>query len=734
MTDFKLKVSAWPTTVAALLLPFLYVPGVYDFTRWPRLLILQIIVLIMFLQIYRNRSSERPGTLIPTYLLAFTLWTSITVFWADNAVEGIFRICQLLTFTSFAYACGCLLDREGIHQTIVATTIAASLVSVICLCQYWGLAFSTIPTAGNPSATFGYRNYLATYLIVVIPPALLLLAKETNRWRSLGFWVAITLMLSALVCTRTRGAWLGLAVSFLVCVGGILIYGDRAELLRKINLRKAGSALLMAAIVIAVALSPARMQTTGQFRFDEQKADALSTARSAFSLSSARGRTTILRNTIRMASDSPLAGVGIGGWQFEYPRYDNGQWVTDIVAPKRPHNDVLWILAETGIVGLLLFTALLVAISQTVIIAWKAGKPDAGYAVALGLGVVAYIVHSLFTFPLERIASSATMYFGVGAIAALQRKHTPRPVLNIRHTAAILMIPLLLASALITWRRMEFDRHYATTVEAWKRQDWHSVRQAAARATRIGPYDFRAFQLLGAGEQMMENPGLAEAAFKRSLDYHPNEGNLPLADLYAAQSDHDKARKHYRVEAALYPNRIAPMLGIAETARVQADWPEVAAQASLILDRQPGHQRAKSLIAEARAAQRYGSTDSIGTDSEAWARRGDNLQASGELGGAIDAYTRAANQSPYVARYQNNLGTILVEAGKPERAVAAYRRAISVDTTYARAYRNLGTLLEGQADTSGAVSAYRLFAEHWRGDEVHRMWAEQRVRKLMAKP
>ena len=728
--------AAIPVIGATLLLPLIYVGGVYDFTRWPRLIVLESATLLMFaLWWARNAAHTRtPSRRITVPLLAFVLWQILSLIWAYNPVEALIRVNQLLTMCLFAYSCAWLLDERAIHHVMMAAGISGVMVAVICICQYWGLAFERIPSVGQPSATFGYRNYLATYLIVVIPITTAGYVSEKSRLQ-LAYGAATALLLGALLCTRTRGAWAGLAAALILFVLGMIATRNPANILHGWTARRVVGGVTILVVAATIGLTSPQMTKTGKFGFDEQKSDAVTAVRSAFSISSSRGRTTVWTNTLGMIADNPILGVGLGGWQFTYPEYDRGLSVTTNVAPQRPHNDPVWILAETGLVGLGLYLALMLSTLQVAFSAWRSQAPSRDYTIALGLSVSAYIVHSCFSYPLERVASTGLVFFAIGAIAALN-PDTESPRKSIPHWAAAVAILVLSASLLFTWRRMDFDRHYSAAIEAWNRQDWSSVRQKASSAVAIGPFDFRAYQLLGASNQSLGDPIGAEAAYRTSFRYHPNEGHLPLADLLASQGKYSEARVHYTAEAKLYPNQIKPLMGVAEMSRQLEDWAEVLRSANTVLAVEETHSPARRLVADALEASGDAKgaiatylriLESSPVDPDGHFAFAEFLSRQSDLEGAEVAYGEAIRLAPNRSRYYNNLGAMLNRASKPEGAVRAFRDAIEHDETYARAYRNLGDLLEKTGDISGAIEAYLGFAEHWKGNPEFLKWTNERI-------
>jgi hypothetical protein len=98
--------------------------------------------------------------------------------------------------------------------------------------------------------------------------------------------------------------------------------------------------------------------------FDSEK--ALNRATSTNNPTSAQTRTLVWANTINMVSDNPLLGVGPGQWRLTYAKYGLDGFVYDIRNGRkhfqRPHNDFLWIMGETGLLGLFLYLSMYILI------------------------------------------------------------------------------------------------------------------------------------------------------------------------------------------------------------------------------------------------------------------------------------------------------------------------------------------------------------------------------------
>ncbi len=100
--------------------------------------------------------------------------------------------------------------------------------------------------------------------------------------------------------------------------------------------------------------------------------------------------------TMAMALENPF-GVGAGNWWINFPTY-----APDIQYPNAyekvhfrfPHNDYLWILAETGIAGMLCFLGMLLAAIK---FAWEKKF--------IVIGIVGYMVICFFSAPRMRVFS-----------------------------------------------------------------------------------------------------------------------------------------------------------------------------------------------------------------------------------------------------------------------------------------------------------------------------------------
>ena len=81
-----------------------------------------------------------------------------------------------------------------------------------------------------------------------------------------------------------------------------------------------------------------------------------------FDQGSTKDRLELWTRTIQLIKEKPLFGHGLSDWKIEMLKYGNKGLVSEDnnTFYQRPHNDFLWIMSETGIIGILLYLAIFI--------------------------------------------------------------------------------------------------------------------------------------------------------------------------------------------------------------------------------------------------------------------------------------------------------------------------------------------------------------------------------------
>ncbi len=279
--------------------------------------------------------------------------------------------------------------------TLVA--VAGTAVAAIALVQWAGhdpllfggyqVEWGRMRASMRLYSTFGNPNLVAGYLIAAIFPAMALaMGTEKLPARVLSI-VAVLAMFTAIIGTRSRGAWLGLAAGLLVARG-----------LWTRNTQEAAPAREGAqdAVTLSVRLLPVGLLLLPSLA---QQGRAL--------LAHLEGRSFLWRASWPMFTEHPLFGSGWGMFQLRFLELQaqflgsHPEYVRYWTHTRQLHNDPLQILLEAGALGFVALGWLLWRFGREL----RRAKPRASRSERLWLaasagGVTAILVNSLFNFQL----------------------------------------------------------------------------------------------------------------------------------------------------------------------------------------------------------------------------------------------------------------------------------------------------------------------------------------------
>ena len=233
----------------------------------------------------------------------------------------------------------------------------------------------------------GDANFFAQILLVLVPIGLFLAWETRARWARLTAWGSVALIVGATVLTYSRGGAVALA---LVLVMTLLAAG--------ISWKRLASGAAVLALLWTIAIPSgfaARLATVRQFL--PGGAEVLHRD------SSFEERLLLTGTAWQMFLDNPVLGVGGGNYSARFNEYSQRLGSTspdyhDESAPRYPHNLFLEVGAETGLLGLTVFVAALLAAFGA--LQRVRHSPSltglSGLARAVQIGIAGYLISSLF--------------------------------------------------------------------------------------------------------------------------------------------------------------------------------------------------------------------------------------------------------------------------------------------------------------------------------------------------
>ena len=540
-------------------------------TYYPKLLALYIGTAILYLSwiiASPHRVLIRPSSL--TWIATLYVGLTVTsILWAINRVEATLLSVHHIGLLLLFFVLLNTVRVQNLTRHIRSIVTAGVIVAIIGIIQYAGWGLHWIPSAGFPSGTLGYRNFAAMYTILCIPLALLLFL-ETRRETSIWGWALCTsVLITFLLCTRTRGAWAGLTVAATIGIIALLVLKthDNNRLWRAVFANWTRQHIAPAGVCICIAIlfhftiSP-NMQGRGFDRNRQDKALIVTSAvsiidRSKDERSSVQDRLTMWQHTQAIISDHPLLGVGAGNWQTTYPAYDKGDIVWEGATPRRPHNDYLWVASEIGISGLLIYLAFLItALFYAGKLITNQNRSRVKLPLAFGISILALATHAMFSFPRERIAISTLFWILITFLAVLQSDHQPRTHHKLWPSLRIGGLLIALLGIGVGIRAVTFDTHFGRASKAIDRNDWTQVIRETTAALDNGVIDPQALLVRGVAHAYMGNTQKAVADNLQCLTYHPHFLNAlnNMGTYYNTLKQYDKATQYLHRALEINPN------------------------------------------------------------------------------------------------------------------------------------------------------------------------------------
>ena len=354
---------------AALIIPTLFTIALADVFVLPKITALRVTLVAALILTAWGASQRRGATAfaasgasqaIDLALLVFGGLTVLaTVFSIDPAHsllgenEQYQGLLTTLMYVAFFYlARSSIADHRRLSLLAVAVTAGASLVAGYAVVQQLHLDPIWSTWKGRVFSTFGQSEWLAAYLVLVLPMGVALLGQVRSNTRLLVA-SSLVLIFIALLLAKSRGGYLGILVA--VAVFGAAV-AQRVRPTRRWLL--AGPALAVV-LVLTLALPPVRRETEAIVRRAASTSDLTE--------GSIAHRLDLWRVGAAIAIEHPILGTGPETFPLLFPQYRDtilasrrDFWIR--FRPESPHNVYLAIAGGAGFPALAAYFTLLVAV------------------------------------------------------------------------------------------------------------------------------------------------------------------------------------------------------------------------------------------------------------------------------------------------------------------------------------------------------------------------------------
>ncbi len=431
---------------------------------------------LLFFWQQRNRRDGLRWHALMYLPLALTFYALGSMVWSHTFLGGVEAI-RWFVFSVLLWLGINTLSRQRTPYLIEGIHWGAVVCSLWTVLQFY-FDFKYFPQGPNPASTFVNRNFFAEYVVCTLPFTAYLLAQSKNSSRITLMAFTLGFNIVALMMTGTRGALAAMWLTLLVVLPMIaIIYRKQLAF----SSWDSGRRILACGVLLATILTMGLTNSgnpkvisdrsyygnaTTAFDMAFKRTASISTADGSFGI-----RLIMWKATMVMIKANPITGVGAGAWEATLPLYqsEGSQLETDYYV----HNEILQLLAEYGLTGLLFLIALLGYLLSS---AWKTirNRTPEGLAeapvrsIALS-SLLAFLIISNIGFPWRLAATGSLFALSLALLGASDAR------LSIRGAAA---------AGRVSWKPV-YSQVLAVTMMVCLALTVYISQQAAATESKI---------------------------------------------------------------------------------------------------------------------------------------------------------------------------------------------------------------------------------------------------------
>jgi O-antigen ligase/tetratricopeptide (TPR) repeat protein len=399
-----------------------------------------------------------------TLFLLF-LFGTLSLLWSVNIDFAIGKwLLWIITLFSFILSLNLSLTHNNLIKLAWGLVLAAGLIAIIGVLQRFSYPFS-LTEAAWPASTFGNKNMAAQAIVLIFPLFIFLLFSELVQ--GIKVWVLLvltSLTFTYIIFTESRAAWISISLELLM----IFFYFIIIRLKKRQWVSWNSNKTLACIFILLITALLLNISPNGEFQNTLIDVSEIITSTGTQSDGASIQRFQIWNTAIEMFSDSKFIGTGLGSYAQNLANEGYATWT--INNTMRVHNDMIELAVELGLIGIVIFAAVVIAITTGTLTILKQTSGEIHFFfLIIFISLTGSFLNLQFSFPYQM--AFPLLLFGLysGLIAQyIDRFNTPIKSFRLSIQAKYKKIILIVATFLIL---LIFHFTYFQWINAYEKFD-----------------------------------------------------------------------------------------------------------------------------------------------------------------------------------------------------------------------------------------------------------------------
>jgi O-antigen ligase len=382
-------------------------PVAFDRCALPKVLSIYVLTIFMLLFYFMKLRKKSINTYAPDYLIVgYSLLVTLSTYlsidrtlsligrplrWEGLAAIFCYMFIYLIASKYYTFS------KKHLKYLIISSI----LIAIYGITQFYGYEIikpepRKINWIRHSYSTIGNRNFLGSYLVLILPISMYYYISS----KRLTYLVSSCILYSCLLCTLTRGAWIGFGTLLLFFIYYIFRY--------KINTKYLIA--LLAAFIIATYTINATSNGDLLNRASKLKNDIANIS----SDNSGAGRIFIWRNALKLLPNKPILGSGPDTFGIVFMDKFGDEVKTVLKSDlyfDKAHNEYLQQAITTGIPSMILY----ISFGLTILIRAHKNIKNNKLLIPLFCSILGYAVQAFFNISVVMVAPVLWALLGITA-------------------------------------------------------------------------------------------------------------------------------------------------------------------------------------------------------------------------------------------------------------------------------------------------------------------------------